>query len=396
MKKFNQFREDSLLEVLKASDPTGKWIHDFVHSDNPKFAGKSKKERIRMALGAAYASKRNEEVDLEEAIKLGTKVKMHAPGKDYHDLVGSIGEIRHGAFKGAPKTYTVDYGNGKSVQLSKQNVKLHKEEAVAEGYNDLGREYGGAYVKGRSDDARMTEKLTRQAKAAAAKAGKTFNTSAEYRKWHAQQKEKQGTVKEDTPGQAVVAEARKPEKDDSEPHPIHGDIGLTKGDVRDTAYNEGERHAAGNKHGSNAKAWGPEAKHYSAGFMAGRNDSDKWHKKMSKITRTEETLSELNKDTVYSYSKKAEADQDKQFTTIGKALKNNDPKSGNTASHKFTRRSLGINRAETRLNKEDTEVAEARMSAAQRLWNAENKQRAKSDASLARTPSSIPKPEEKK
>ena len=27
-------------EVLKSSDPTGKWIHDFVHSDNPKFAGK--------------------------------------------------------------------------------------------------------------------------------------------------------------------------------------------------------------------------------------------------------------------------------------------------------------------------------------------------------------------
>ena len=61
MKKFNQFREDSLLEVLKASDPTGKWIDDFVHSDNPKFAGKSKKERIRMALGASYASKKNEE-----------------------------------------------------------------------------------------------------------------------------------------------------------------------------------------------------------------------------------------------------------------------------------------------------------------------------------------------
>jgi len=41
-------------------------------------------------------------------------------------------------------------------------------------------------------------------------------------------------------------------------------------------------------------------------------------------------------------------------------------------------------------------VAEARMSAAQRLWNAEQKQRAKSNASLARTPSSIPKPEPKK
>jgi hypothetical protein len=29
-----------------------------VHSDNPKFAGKSKKERIKQALGAAYAAKK--------------------------------------------------------------------------------------------------------------------------------------------------------------------------------------------------------------------------------------------------------------------------------------------------------------------------------------------------
>ena len=67
MKQFNNLREEALLEKLKANDPTGKWIHDFVHSDNPKFAGKSKKERIRMALGAAYAAKRNEEVELDEA-----------------------------------------------------------------------------------------------------------------------------------------------------------------------------------------------------------------------------------------------------------------------------------------------------------------------------------------
>jgi hypothetical protein len=85
-----------------------------------------------------------------------------------------------------------------------------KEQGVAEGYNDLGREYGGAYVNGRSDDARMTEKLTRQAKAAAAKAGKTFGTNAEYRKWHTQQKEKQG-----------VAEA---EKDTSRMNKQHQDF----------------------------------------------------------------------------------------------------------------------------------------------------------------------------
>ena len=76
MKKFNSIREESLLEKLKASDPTGKWISDFVHSDNPKFAGKSKKERIRMALGASYAAKRNEETELDEALKNDAQFSM--------------------------------------------------------------------------------------------------------------------------------------------------------------------------------------------------------------------------------------------------------------------------------------------------------------------------------
>jgi hypothetical protein len=67
VKSFDRLREQSLEEKLKSSDPTGKWISDFVHSDNPKFAGKSKKERIRMALGASYGAKRNEEVELDEA-----------------------------------------------------------------------------------------------------------------------------------------------------------------------------------------------------------------------------------------------------------------------------------------------------------------------------------------
>ena len=71
-----------------------------------------------------------EETELDEVIKIGTKVKMHAPGKDYHDQVGHVGEIKHGLFKGAEKSYTVDYGDErkKSVMLGKANVKMHKEE----------------------------------------------------------------------------------------------------------------------------------------------------------------------------------------------------------------------------------------------------------------------------
>lgn len=57
--------EEELEEVLKKSQPAGEWIKDFVHSDNPKFAGKSKKKRMQMALGAYYTKQKNEETDME-------------------------------------------------------------------------------------------------------------------------------------------------------------------------------------------------------------------------------------------------------------------------------------------------------------------------------------------
>ena len=50
---------EQVYEVLNPSMGADKYIHDFVHSDNPKFDGKSKKERIRMALGAYYHAKKN-------------------------------------------------------------------------------------------------------------------------------------------------------------------------------------------------------------------------------------------------------------------------------------------------------------------------------------------------
>jgi len=86
MKKFNELREQYLEEKLKASDPAGTYIHDFVHSDNPKFAGKSKAKRIQMALAASYAAKgksRNEEVDQIDELKkstLGSYVKKATNG----------------------------------------------------------------------------------------------------------------------------------------------------------------------------------------------------------------------------------------------------------------------------------------------------------------------------
>jgi hypothetical protein len=50
-------------EVLGKDASAGDWIHDFVHSDNPKFAGKSKAERKKMALGAYYGKQNENTLD---------------------------------------------------------------------------------------------------------------------------------------------------------------------------------------------------------------------------------------------------------------------------------------------------------------------------------------------
>mgnify|MGYP003346771018 CR=1 FL=1 len=58
MKKFEKQRgplpEETLDEKLTKKMSAGDVISDFVHSDDPKFKGKSKKERQKMALGAYY------------------------------------------------------------------------------------------------------------------------------------------------------------------------------------------------------------------------------------------------------------------------------------------------------------------------------------------------------
>ena len=69
-------------------------------------------------------------------------------------------------------------------------------------------------------------------------------------------------------------------------------------------------------------------------------------------------LDELNKDTLHSYAKKSEKDQDDQFNKIGKGIRDNDPKSANKAGHKFSMRSIGQNRAEKRLAKEAASPAQ--------------------------------------
>lgn len=68
-------------EVLNPEDDASVWIDDFVKSDDPRFEGKSKEERIKMALGAWYAAQKKESVEqstesLEEATMNAAEKKM--------------------------------------------------------------------------------------------------------------------------------------------------------------------------------------------------------------------------------------------------------------------------------------------------------------------------------
>lgn len=56
----NMFKsvDEQINEVLSKDATAGEWIRDFIDSDNPKFAGKSKEKRKQMALAAYYAKQR--------------------------------------------------------------------------------------------------------------------------------------------------------------------------------------------------------------------------------------------------------------------------------------------------------------------------------------------------
>jgi hypothetical protein len=69
--------DELINEVLSKDASAYDYIHDFVHSDNPKFAGKSKAERKKQAL-AAYYAKKNEEYVEEGMLKNAAKKAFKA------------------------------------------------------------------------------------------------------------------------------------------------------------------------------------------------------------------------------------------------------------------------------------------------------------------------------
>jgi hypothetical protein len=132
--------QKAINEVMKKDATAGDWIHDFVHSDNPKFDGKSTKERQKMALGAYYA-KQNEEVeDLAEKEGTGGSDPL-ANRQDYAKRhgTGQVYKKTHPGDKtGMTKSFAYDIKRSGPKGKLPEEVEL--EEAVPKKMDDVAKQ----------------------------------------------------------------------------------------------------------------------------------------------------------------------------------------------------------------------------------------------------------------
>ena len=130
--KFEEPILDELINEVMAKDASaGDYIHDFIHSDNPKFAGKSKAKRKEMAL-AAYYSKKNEEY-VDEGLKdIAKKVGKALTGGSDKDHLDRLKKDMYGGSE-------VKYAAKTLVKHAKDPLGLKKEEVehVEEGWDDM-------------------------------------------------------------------------------------------------------------------------------------------------------------------------------------------------------------------------------------------------------------------
>jgi hypothetical protein len=118
-------------EVMSKDASAGDWIHDFIHSDNPKFAGKSDAKRKEMAL-AAYYSKKNEEAVNEGLKDMAKKTFKALTGGSDKDHLDRLKKDMYGGSE-------VKYAAKTLVKHAKDPLGLKKEETetVEEGWDDM-------------------------------------------------------------------------------------------------------------------------------------------------------------------------------------------------------------------------------------------------------------------
>lgn len=116
---------EELDEVLTKATTAGETIHDFVHSKNKIFAGDSKKQRIRRALGAYY-KKQNEEIDKDMTEMYGSSAQVFHNPQEYLD---SIQKKKETEKKSVSKvTNLVKKPNSTQMTVKKEDVSEEKKD----------------------------------------------------------------------------------------------------------------------------------------------------------------------------------------------------------------------------------------------------------------------------
>ena len=133
--------DELINEVLSKNADAGDWIHDFVHSDNPKFKGKSNAERKKMALGAYYAKQDEEAVQEGYPVSPGWPAFKKKKAKEPVDAKDS--KVQEGLKSVVKKTFKALTGGSDEDQRKDLQRKIgvpqtgkkptQKEEVVMEG-----------------------------------------------------------------------------------------------------------------------------------------------------------------------------------------------------------------------------------------------------------------------
>ena len=119
-----------MMEKLTKKMTSGEVISDFVHSDDPKFKGKSKAERTKMALGAYYGMHPEKKLKESRAQVRALKQQMDQDVAAYYAHVGTLKESwisQQGDLRSAVLQAKVIVSR-EQLQEAIAEYKQHKEE----------------------------------------------------------------------------------------------------------------------------------------------------------------------------------------------------------------------------------------------------------------------------
>jgi hypothetical protein len=286
-------------EVLNKSHPIEKWIKDFVDSDNPKFSGKSKEERIKMAKGAYYSAQKEDISIDEETKKEDLPFDPDPPKKNPSAKAGKYGlghsVAKHLARQALKKQQDVkEETEEQKKEKEALDLKLAKAKNSQRAAKALGEEFhvvgNNSYYGDKQEPVKLSSHKTKEeADAALAKHKAASKTEAGNRtKWHK-------TV--DSAGLKKHMKEEIEELDELDKKTLGSYVSKSHDQLMKHTASVNMKYGRGDKDAT-AYALDKDALRKTANRTQGMKTA------ISKLTK-EENLDEISKDTLNSYVHKA-------------------------------------------------------------------------------------------